>query len=129
MVRWWRSEAAGVTYRRPGAASGLLCAGLSLCSWLPIPLVQGSPGDSMNLPGFLFAAALRYLFVLIVPLGLIRVLAGPTSPFHQYATLASLGVFLAVTAWAYVTTMKRYRERLAAPPRPVDGNTVRLGRR
>lgn len=83
-----------------------------------------------DVAGFWFAASLRYLFALLLPLGLIRVLAAPVdSPLHQYATFASLGVFLLVSAWAYTTTMRRYRVRLAAPPLPVDPRTVRLGRR
>lgn len=82
-----------------------------------------------DLPGFFFAAAVRYLIVLLPLLALIRVFMGPASSLHEHAAPAALGVFVLVTAWAYFTTIKRYRERLAAPPAVLDPRTVRLHRR
>lgn len=78
-----------------------------------------------NVSGFWFAAALRYLFVLIIPLGLIRVF-GAVLPSPG---LLSVAVFALVSVWAVVTTMARYRQRLAAPAQ-VDEHpqTVRLNR-
>lgn len=74
-----------------------------------------------NLSGFWVAAAVRAVLAFGVPFAVFLVLVAPAaSPFRPFAPAALFGLLL-LAVWLVISTLRRYRVRLAEAARePLD---------